>query len=255
MAGSIDQSTWDALNISLSSDRLSTYVHSRDVDRDRAIARYLWNSALCESMYPTVHAVEVALRNKLDVALVGKFGADWHLTASSFLGPREAKSFADAVNKLAARGKTAPTRGDVVAEVNFGFWVSLFTRHYEGSGGLWPALAKDVMSGAPRWARTRQEFQRRVREIRDIRNRVFHHEAIWHWSNLASKHAEAHETLEWLSPELEALAIKIDRFLSVQARGIDAYEGLIEGARICPIHDIACRRGKGGLCPSAPVDA
>jgi hypothetical protein len=204
-------------------------------------------------MYPVVHAVEVALRNKLDVALIGQFGSSWHQPAA-FLGPREAQSLTAAVNKLAARGKTAPTRGDVVAEVNFGFWVSLFTRYYEGSGRLWPALSKDIMSGAPRWARTRQEFQRRLREIRDLRNRVFHHEPIWHWSNLAARHGEAHETLQWLSPELDALATKIDRFATVEARGIDAYEGLVEGAQFCPIYDVACRRGKGGYCPSAPVD-
>jgi len=253
VAGSIDQKTWTALEIGLSADRLSVYVHASDRDCDRAIARYLWNCALCESLYPIVHAVEVAVRNTIDVALSRRFGSSWHQSAS-FLGPRELQSLTDAVNKLAKRGKVVPTRGDVVAEVNFGFWVSLFSRYYEGSGRLWPALSRDVMSGAPRWARTRQEFQRRLHETRDLRNRVFHHEPVWHWSDLARKHAEAHETLGWLSPEFESLAEKVDRFSTVRARGIDAYEGLLEGAQLCPIHNIACRWGNGGTCPSEPAE-
>lgn len=36
--------------------------------RQELVARYLWNMALCEALYPSLHAIELALRNTISSA-------------------------------------------------------------------------------------------------------------------------------------------------------------------------------------------
>ena len=42
-------------------------------------------------------------------------------------------------------------------------------------------------------------------ELRDLRNRVFHHEHILHWGDLDQRHQAISEIIEWMSPELPEL--------------------------------------------------
>ena len=51
--------------------------------------------------------------------------------------------------------------------------------------------------------------------IRRLRNRVSHHEPIWHLPNLAEQHAEILETIGWISPAMLAVTRMLDRFDSV----------------------------------------
>lgn len=50
---------------SLSHNRLAAYSLPSDQDSADAIARYLWNLALCAAMHPVLHTLEVAFRNAL----------------------------------------------------------------------------------------------------------------------------------------------------------------------------------------------
>jgi hypothetical protein len=252
MAGTISNAQWLELEKALSTDRLSGYRHAADADFDRAAARYLWNTALCEALYPVLHCVEVSLRNRLDQVLCRRYGANW-IANAQLLGTNELRRVANAKDKLNRRGKTNPSHADVVAELNLGFWVSLFTRFYERPNRLWPAISGDVLSGAPRALRTRATFYTRLDRVRDLRNRAFHYEPLWHWADLDVHHSEAREMLEWLSPEVADLAAILDRFTEVRSRGVNAYECLVEGGFVCPIHNGACRLGNGDRCPSAPA--
>lgn len=57
----------------LSKERLTTY-RLQVSDPDRVVAaRYLWNVALAESLYPLLQFVEVALRNAIHREMSGKF--------------------------------------------------------------------------------------------------------------------------------------------------------------------------------------
>lgn len=53
----------------LSTSRLDPYHLSGTDTTADALSRYAWNVALCESFYPLLHALEIALRNTLDNAI------------------------------------------------------------------------------------------------------------------------------------------------------------------------------------------
>ena len=55
--------------------------------------------------------------------------------------------------------------------------------------------------------------------LRELRNRVFHHERILHWKDLDVRHAAMLETIGWISPELEELTLKLDRFTATRNAG------------------------------------
>jgi len=94
----------------------------------------------------------------------------------------------DAIHYLRTRQKH-PDVGHVVAELNFGFWVSLLNKEYETA--LWrrrgfitatfPAIPRDGRGRHGRKVRNRRALSARLNRILDLRNRVFHHEPIWNW--------------------------------------------------------------------------
>jgi hypothetical protein len=254
MTGIVSGQQWIALSKALSTERLSSFRMPEDPDYDRAIARYLWNAALCEAQYPMLHGVEVAVRNRLDSAVMKRFGGKW-LENASLLSSVELRRVSEATAKLAYRGKGSPSHSEVVAELSLGFWVALFQRTYERSDKLWPLLCGDVMSGAPKSERLRTVFYARLDEIRDLRNRAFHYEPLWYWQDLVERHSRGCDFLRWLSPEVAALVSKMDRFDEVFERGVESYECLVEGGVLCPVHNIGCRHMRDAGCPSAPGGA
>ena len=103
-----------------------------------------------------------------------------------------------------------PSTGDIIAELNFGFWTSLFDVRYERI--FWQKLIKDMFPSMPRRLRTRHTASARLNRIRKLRNRVFHYEPIWHWADLQEQYREILETTHWISPETATLVHSKSRF-------------------------------------------
>ena len=61
----------------ISRERFSTYLTGAGHDESRALALYLWNAQVGAAFHIPLQAVEVALRNSVNHALVAKFGAEW----------------------------------------------------------------------------------------------------------------------------------------------------------------------------------
>jgi len=212
--------TFTDLDRLLSRARLDGY--RRDgADTQTVTARYLWNVALSEALYPSLHVLEVALRNSLDRA-VGTHLADheWLVRreagspTSLLLDTRAQAMVAEACAKLEGAKKPVE-QGRMVAELSFGFWTSLLNRRYDQ--GLWPAYLKSTFPGAPRTERTRSTFSKRFNAIREIRNRVSHHEPIWYRATLAVDHKDIIEACQWLEPSSILLLQQADRFSEVLA--------------------------------------
>ena len=219
----------------ISSERLRPYRRSPQ-EADVAVhARYLWNVALSEALYPPLQALEVALRNGIHAAATGAFGsATWfHQRLSDqvpVLQPDQraqvARTTIDLTRRLAPQGRVA-TPGDVVASLPFGFWTTLFSSRYEGPNLLWPRLLATVFPFIPRRMRTRRTVAGRLDQIRKLRNRAFHHEPIWNRRDLAGEHATIVETVGWLSPPLLETTGLYDRFPTIHRLGPAPYAAMI----------------------------
>ena len=66
-------------------------------------------------------------------------------------------------------------------------------------------------------------FQR-LSKIQELRNRVFHHEPVWHLPELERRHQEILETIGWISPAMLATTRLLDRFDSVYTSGAQSYQ-------------------------------
>ena len=204
------------LRLGISSERLSPYRGRKS--SSELFALYAWNISLSESLYPCLNSIEIALRNSIHDTASAYLGNDyWFL---NHLVGREKAIASRLKQDLQKRGKTS-TAGDFVSNLWFGFWVNLLSNRYEGV--LWPHLLRSVFPGTPRRLLTISNMRARLNSIRHLRNRVFHHEPIWHLPDLNGQHESILETIGWISPVMCEMTRMLDRFSSVYTRGSQYY--------------------------------
>lgn len=199
----------DWLVSALSSPRLSKYVLVARGRTDTAVRLYWWNVEVCGALYGSLHCLELALRNALHDRLRRKYGRpDWWEVAP--LDPQTKRLVAEARRKCERR-RTAPTPDSIVAELSFGFWVSLLSRGYDR--GLWvPTLHKAF----PYLDQPRKRLYDGLTSLVLLRNRIMHHEPVHH-RDLSADHAKIYRMLGYISPELAVEAKAMDRFPEVLA--------------------------------------
>lgn len=217
------------LRKALSSERLDAYGIRRD--DDQKLANYLWNLTLCESLYPTLNGLEIALRNAVFNAGVAAYPGVatrdvpcWLDADPPLIHPDDQPMLIAAKHRLRERGRPLEP-GRLVAELGFGFWTSLFDVRYEHNKVLWPRLlgAQLLDPSSPRSMRSRKQLSPLLNRIRHLRNRVFHHEPIWHWGDLPQQHEHAWNLIGWFSPALRSTLEANDRFPAVYAAGTSTF--------------------------------
>lgn len=217
---------WKKLECCLSPARLAAY--GQDHPGHRIIAsRYLWNIALCESLYAPMHLLEVGLRNAIDRAMVKLTRSHtWYdsVALTSWGQDRVGKA-----KQNIERSRKEVKPGRVVAELHLGFWTSLFEGHYEKSDAVFlPKGIQLTFPQMPRSLRGRKEIKNRLDVLRKLRNRIFHHERIIHWKNLPEQHGLILSFLGWIHPDLAELAGIVDTFPRVHDEGIDPFLSLLD---------------------------
>ena len=188
-------------------------------DEKLTLARYALNMALSESLYPALQFAEVGLRNAIHRAMTARLKTDaWYDIPGARLTQWQQNHVTDAKNAITNRNKPL-TAGRVVAELNFGFWTGFFNKAH-GQTGIGHFLAGAIYPHAPLSEQDLNKLGVRWRNIRDLRNRVFHHERILHWKDLDARHQAILDVTAWISPELHDLAEALDRFASLRRSGL-----------------------------------
>ena len=207
---------WIDLRQSISAPRLKPYILSNDTDELDALARYYWNIALSEALYPALQCFEITLRNTMHHALSKGKGTQFWFDDAWLLLPKEQANILEAKRELDLHGK-AHEPGRIIAELKFGFWTSLFAGPYERS--LLLPILPATFKNMPRKLRTRRVLAKRVNDIRKLRNRVFHHEPIWNMPNLLMRYQEVVEAIGWMNPRMQQYMSIIDRFEQIFQEG------------------------------------
>lgn len=169
------------------------YLNACKADRQAAVQLYEYNTLVSEGMYGVIQPLEVALRNSIHHVLQIDLGHnDWYDRVT--LAAPEPRTIAEAKSNILRWGKSV-TPGRVVAELTFGFWVRLVARKYEKS--LWvPHLFKCFRNLKKP---DRRAVFDRLDHIRNLRNRVAHHEPIFA-RNLQEDYRQVIEALDWICP-------------------------------------------------------
>ena len=206
-----DAATNVALAASVTLERLDKYLVVSGGDLDRAFARYERNMRLSEAFYVPLQSLEIALRNHLNLHLSVVYGADWLTTAVAPLDPHSRSMIADAVREI--DGIVTP--GKIVAELKFAFWVGLVAPRYDAT--VWRASAHLAFRASG--ARSRKQVHGRLNALRRFRNRIAHHEPIFH-TDVARVHTEVLEAFEWMCAHTRAWTAHHSRVPAILAKPI-----------------------------------
>lgn len=212
---------WAKMEKHFSCARTGRYKKARQGNEVRAAADYSRNMLLAEAMMPMLNVLEIALRNALNGRLVQLYGReDWWVAWDG--KPRFArllKSIEDVKSKLAAR-KERVTPDKILAELTFGFWSSLFNAQLQAE--LWKSL-RLAFPRCPKDQRKRHTVSAALNQVRDLRNRVFHHEPLlWLTPDLFEQHGRGVKVINWLDPQLGAWLRRHDRLAAIWRNGVDA---------------------------------
>lgn len=216
------------LQPSLSSARLQRYRSPAGDPMETAV-NYLWNMALAEALYCSLNAVEIALRNALHDTLARHVGTpDWY-DRQGLLERRQVEDVNAAKLRIRSYGNSV-TPDRVVAELTFGFWVTILSRPYDAR--LWQgqnaAPLKQAFPRIPKRQRQRQSIHQHYNAIRELRNRVFHHEPLFDDRLLRQRHGDICRGLYWLNPTMMDFVEIFDRFEDVYQHGRSQVEATLK---------------------------
>ena len=216
--------------------------------KPEAAALYLWNIALCEALYPSFHFFEVTLRNATHQALTAHHAGNtrWFMDYTVLTQLRHQQQVMDAIKELRKQGKRHFVGNDadrdfpkepprVVAALSLGFWVNLYSDPYANSivmpigSTVFPHAPKEIVRDK------RQDIvYPRLRDVLELRNRVFHHEPIYHWTfsnarpSLMERYKKMRDVIGWMCPIQQTFLGEIDRFEKVHDAGHRPYEEAAE---------------------------
>ncbi len=210
----------------VSKARLDKYRPATGDDLE-TIVKYLWNVALSEALLQGLSALEVGLRNSVHNTMTSYVGTDYWFQA--VLRPNEMKMVNDTWTKLFKRHEEPPSPGRIVAEMMFGFWPPLLSADYQklwwsNSAALFKQTFPYIPTGLPPYqAITRKDVHERVEACHKLRNRVMHHEPVFHGLTLLNKpvmplptvHQYILDVLSWIDPNLVLNLSFVDRFPDV----------------------------------------
>jgi hypothetical protein len=190
---------WQLRETVFSAPRMGRYLSKYAGDAGRAGAAYDQNVLLAQALMPALQTVEIALRNAVHQSLTRSIGRqDWWtaLPAPEFNWLRDVVSEARA-KKISKRRERATT-DKIVAELTFGSWTRLFNSQHGQT--LWGRLML-AFPTCPKIKRQRATISSAVNHIRDLRNRVMHHEPLlWVTPSVEEVHATILEVLDWIDP-------------------------------------------------------
>jgi hypothetical protein len=195
-----------ALESTLTRQRLDKYLARSNNDLDTALRLYEENARLSEAFYTPLQSLEVCLRNCLHVQMANVYGVDWLQNGAPGFNTESTQMIADAIFSLRNQPQPA-TPGGIVAELKFAFWVGLVGPHYDAT--LWRRALHRAFRAAG--GQRRSTVHGRLNAVRRFRNRVMHHEPIFH-RPLQQIHDEIIEAVAWMCSETSAWTAHHSRF-------------------------------------------
>lgn len=207
-----NQAINNAIATSLSRARLDKYLQASGSDLDLAIALYERNTRLAESFYTPLQALEICFRNHINDAMAAQFGEDWLINGAAPLKKGTQISIGRAVSDL-QQANVPLTQPALVAELSFGFWVSLLGPGYDAT--IWRQACFRAFRHNGKHL-SRKVVHGRANALRRIRNRIAHHEPIFP-GNLEGSHDEILEAIGWMCSLTAQWATHHSRFPAVFA--------------------------------------
>lgn len=176
-----DEQKVKSFRASLSEARIARYINEAEGDFSKAVQLYNWNALLSQSLYIPMQMWEVSLRNRLNSFLIWKYNDNWPYDArlTRNLKKNEQRRLTATIERQRQQRKIQNIPLDpIVADLSAGFWVGLLTSSYDVPF-VWRYNLPRVF---PKYAAgfRREDAGSICDGLLDIRNRIAHHEPIYH---------------------------------------------------------------------------
>lgn len=157
---------------------IQKYISAKRFSKYHSMEHYEQNLLLSKQYYIPLSVLEVSLRNRINNHFEKYYGAGWLMNEASFLRSDQIRKIEEAKAKIKERRESI-TKDKLIAELSFGFWVNLFKKAYEHQMRI--GSLKQIFSNLPKKEDrivNRKELFTSLNRIRNLRNRIFHHEKI-----------------------------------------------------------------------------
>ncbi|MCT7993413.1 Abi family protein [Laspinema olomoucense] len=219
---------WDTLIPLVSAARLQAYLNAANQNHEEALELYKINIKLSETVYPFLSIFEVTLRNRIASVLIIKYGENWfngnggRWVDESGTSMTSSNDELDQLNKAKAKlnkqGRNVIS-DNIIAELNLGFWTGMLNASYERT--IWhhhlADLFPDVNPPNYNLQRNLRKIRHQVHRIRDLRNRVFHHDPLivgsYSFQQFLTTYLHGNQLISWLSKDIFRFLISQDIFL------------------------------------------
>lgn len=186
----------DCLIQAFSKDRLTLFMEMAEGNIHHALRLYDRNIILSEALYVPLHGVEIGLRNALHRALSdGYRRTDWYDDPRLPLQHLQSQTLHKAKSSLTLKGKPL-LPGRIVAELPFGFWIGLLGKGYAKTQ-LWGDHLRKAFPHKE--GLQRKQCHALLQPLRDLRNRIAHHEPILK-RDLDADHENLLTVAGWICP-------------------------------------------------------
>ncbi|MCI9888254.1 Abi family protein [Micrococcales bacterium 31B] len=194
--------------------RFDEYLIAANHDREAASKLYEWNVSISAAFFELIAHVEVALRNAVDGIMKPlevtesarvRVRDGWWFASPSFLTDHDLSFYRTAWKHLGDKAEGA-SRDKVLASMTFGIWDSIFGPSYE------QLFRRHLLYAFPKRSSgfKRVTVQKNVLALRNLRNRIAHHQAIFDLP-LEERFEQAMELLRWIDPALEQWVLRLCR--------------------------------------------
>jgi hypothetical protein len=233
---------------------------------------YVWAQHAAGAMYPLTQNAEISLRNAVDIEAMRRFGKYWwKLPGFNGAGSNLFQgNIASAQIKLLRawedkerkrlnlrRNKPIPTtvpvwtHEQIIAATDFSTWQFILHDAFHSKiqsthkDYLWPLSMPHVFKQFSKVGQNvngaRNNFVNLVKEIRDYRNRLFHHEPIWIKDPAVINARTAIDTVRKKINKIELLIEAIDgsKLIALQKVGVFSF-----ARRVCSEQELAIYRYK-----------
>lgn len=193
----------------LSAPRFATYLAEKNGDKVQALELYKWNLELSAAFIVPLQICEVSVRNSIVRAIENTYGATWPWERGFEISLRNPpNNYSPRRNLIDLRH--LPTAGKIVAEIKFIFWEKMLTRSHDAA--IWNPYFRSVFPNADP-QKTVQALRNygndALRKVRDLRNRLAHHEPIFR-RNIQQEYDRIKEVIEWTDLIAAAWVDKIE---------------------------------------------
>lgn len=179
-----------------SAPRLERYRLMANGDLAKAFEYYAWNIALSEAILGPIQGLEVILRNQIHACLSKHFGLEWYDSLPLIWMVPQLSQIEKAKQQL-FQAKGAFSASQLIAELSLGFWIGILSRHYEMN--LWRPYLHACFTYLPKPFKRKDVFKA-LGVIREVRNRVAHHEPILS-RELDQDYQLLLQIVAWMSPQ------------------------------------------------------